>query len=194
MKNSIQLSLDKRVVTLFLSTLIAVGGVAYNVRSTAQTTASAIPTSGTCALLMTLPVPYGFDIAANISSNNVRGVYQTGYNLIGQVTFLSDKSGKFSGRIVNPTFNSSNSPFIADDGQGIIDINNFNVTISPMSSSNGFSGGYLFSFSGSIQGKPVGFTLTGVSANNGKTVMLVSTGSGQSGNPGFGPGSGLCQV
>jgi len=193
MKNLIMFNLDKRVATLFFSTLVAVGGVIYGFKSTAQTSASAIPTSGSCALLMTLPVPYGFNVAANISSNNVSGVFQTGYNVIGQVTFLSATSGKFSGRIVNPTFTSGNSPFIADEG-GVVDLNDFNLSISPMSSPNGFAGGYLFSFSGTVQGKKVGFTLTGVSANNGKTIMLVSTGSGQINNPGFGPGSGLCQV
>lgn len=193
MSHSIQLNFDKRVATLFLSTLIAVGGIAYNVRTSAQTAAPALPTSGTCALLMTLPIPYGFDVASNVSSNNVRGALQTGYNLIGQLTFLNSTSGKFSGRVVNPTFNSADSPFIAEDG-GVTDINDMNVTISPMSSSNGFSGGYLFSFSGSLLGKAVGFTLTGVSANSGKTIMLASTGSGQSNHPGLGPGSGLCQV
>ena len=139
MKNLNQLTFDKRVVSLFLITLIAVGGVAYNVKSTAQTAASSIPTSGTCALLMTLPIPYGFNVAAN-TTGGVTGVYQTGYNLIGQVTFTSATSGKFSGRIVNPTFNSANSPYIANDGVGVIDLNDFNVVISPMSNSNGFSG------------------------------------------------------
>ena len=194
MKNLNPLNFDKRVITLFLSTLVAVGGVAYNVQSKAQTTTSSIPTSGTCALLMTLPIPYGFNVAANTDSNNVRGAFQTGYNLIGQITFTSATSGKFSGRIVNPTFNSGNSPYIANDGVGTIDLNDFNVVISPMNSTNGFSGGYLFSFSGTLQGNSIGMTFTGVSANSGKTIMLVSTGSGQLSNPGVGPGSGLCQV
>jgi hypothetical protein len=193
MKNINLPNFDKRAVTLFLITLIAVGGVAYNVKSTAQTTTSSIPTSGSCALLMTMPIPYGLNVANN-TSGGVTGVYQTGYNLIGQVTFTSATSGKFSGRIVNPTFNSGNSPFIANDGVGVMDLNDWNVVISPMSNSNGFSGGYVFSFSGTSQGNNVGFTFTGVSANSGKTIMLISSGSGQLNNPGFGPGSGLCQV
>jgi hypothetical protein len=184
MKNSIQLSLDKRVVTLFLSTLIGVGGVAYNVKSTAQTTASAIPTGGTCALLLTLPVPYGVTVSS----------YQTGYNFIGQITFLSATTAKFSGRGVNPTFNKDDSPYIAADGVGILDLNDWNVTITPMTSTNGFGGGYLLNFSGSALGGQKNFSLTGVPANNGKTIMLVSTGNGTASNPGLGPGSGLCQV
>lgn len=180
------LQIDKRVVALFATTFIVIGGLAYNVKSSAQSSAPAIPSSGTCALLMTLPIPYGFNVATNDRP------FTTGYNVIGQITFLNSSTGKFSGRIVNPSFNTSNSPYITEGG--ILNLNNFDVNITALNSSSGFSGGYQFNFSGTYQTQQIGFTLTGVPANNGKTIMLVSTGSGQANNPGFGPGSGLCQV
>ncbi len=184
MTNIFKQSINNRVVSLFAATFIAVGGVAYNLKSTAQSSPTAIPSSGTCALLMTLPIPYGVNIS-------VQG-FDTGYNLIGQITFTSATTGKFSGRGVNPTFTSINSAYISEGSSK--DLKNFDVVISPFNGDSGFVGGYEFRFSGLLDGRQIALTMVGVPANNGKTIMLVSTGSGQANNPGIGPGSGLCQV
>jgi hypothetical protein len=184
MANIFKQTINNRVVSLFAATFIAVGGIAYNLKSTAQSFPTVMPSSGTCALLMTLPIPYGVNISAQ--------GYETGYNLIGQITFTSATTGKFSGRVVNPTFTSVNSAHIAAGSS--VDLRNFDLVISALNGSTDFAGGYEFRFSGLIGTTQTGLTMVGVPANNGKTIMLVSTGSGQANNPGIGPGSGLCQV
>lgn len=132
---------------------------------------------------MTLPVPYGATIGQGA---------ETGYNIIGQIEFTSSTTGKFSGRAVNPTFHSLDSPYIA--ANSFVDFNEFTVAIAPMTSSNGFQGGYLFTFSGTYESNPLEFSFTGVPANSGKTIMLVSSSVSTADSPGVGPGSGLCQV
>jgi hypothetical protein len=175
--------INRNVLTLFVATFIAVGGVVYNTMTIAQSTTSPIPSSGTCAVLMTLPVPLGVTIGQGIT---------TGYNVIGQIKFSSSTTGKFSGRVVNPTFNTQDSPYITANSH--VDLHDLSVTITAMTSNNGFEGGYLFNFSGTASGNNVGFSFVGVPANNGKTIMFTSTGEGTVNDPGLGPASGLCQV
>lgn len=147
----------------------------------------AMPTNGSCALMLTLPIPYGFDVGSNVNRNNVRGVYETGYNFIGTIQFSGSSSVKLSGLIINPTFNINDSPYIAQNSSVII--NDLPGSVQALNRSNGFDGGYKFIFSGSLSnGKVVGMVMTGVATNGGKTIMLVlSEGSGP------GPGSGVCQ-
>jgi hypothetical protein len=183
----------KSIAILFLMTFALASSVFYAARGVAQSPSSVMPASGSCAMLMSLPVPYGFDVGANTTNSGVRGVYQTGYNLIGQIVFNNSSSGIFSGRIINPTFNTANSPFIDANG-GSLDLNGLLVQITPMNSTSGFAGGYTFAFSGQHQNRPVAFDLTGVPSNGGKTILMVSSGAGTSNNPGIGPGSGICQL
>lgn len=177
----------KQILLLFIATFIGVLSIAFNVKSNAQSTSASIPSSGTCALLLTLPVPYGFNVSGN------QGSYQTGYNLVGQINFTSSTAGTFAGRIINPTFNTGNSPYIDASG-GTVDLNGFTVAITTMSSNSGFTGGYTLTFSGTAGGSPLVFDLVGVPSNSGKTIVLVSSHAGTINNPGIGPGQGVCQV
>jgi hypothetical protein len=177
----------KNLALVFLVTLALSLAVMYNKQGVAQSSPSSIPSSGSCALLMTLPVPYGFNVANN------QGKYQTGYNFIGKITFNSSSSGSFSGQGINPTFNTGNSPYIESAG-GVINMHNFSLAITPMTNSNGFEGGYIFTFSGNYNGNPLTFRLVGVPSNSGNTIVMVSEDVGTVSSPGIGPGSGVCQV
>ena len=173
----------KKLAVLFVAAFCIAFSIFSMSRSSA-TSSSSLPTSGSCAMLLTLPIPYGVSIGP--------GGYQTGYNIIGLMTFTSATSATASLRIVNPSFQSSDSPYI--DQNDIVDLQNLAVTISPMTANNGFVGGYVFTASGTLNGNPVGFQMVGVPSNNGKTIMFVSTTPGTSGSPGLGPFSGVCQV
>ena len=184
----------KQIAVLFLGVFISVYALVFNSKTNAQSTSSAsIPSSGSCALLLTLPVPYGFNVANNTRGSGEQGAYQTGYNLIGQINFTSSTAGTFSGRIINPTFNIANSPYIDSNG-GVVDLNGFTVSITPMTSNSGFSGGYTLVFTGTMGGSPLIFDLVGVPSNSGKTIVLVSSHPGTRNDPGIGPGQGVCQV
>jgi hypothetical protein len=141
-----------------------------------------MPSSGSCAFLMTLPVPYG----ATVTSFG-----ETGYNVIGKITFNSATTGSFSGRIVNPIFQTDSSPYIL--AKNIIDLENFAVAIETMTPGNGFTGGYKMTASGRINGAPVDIEWTAVPNNNGKSILMISSGAGTPNNPKLGPGSGVCQ-
>lgn len=150
----------------------------------AQTSSSltAMPSSGNCALLMTLPVPY--------LSTSTLG--QTGYNLIGVLSFINATTGIFSGSIVNPTYTSNNSPYIS--AGSTLYLNNFTVNVSTLTASNGFVGGYKLTFAGSIANMgQATFDFIGVPTNSGKTILLQSSSPGTAQNPGIGPASGVCQ-
>ena len=150
----------------------------------AQSTHTLMPTSGNCALLLTLPVPYGMDVSK--SSEDGPGTYQTGYNFIGIMSFTGGNSAKLSGKIINPTFNTKDSPYLASNSTVII--NEFLGLISPLSKFNGFEGGYLMTCTGNIKGKSKSLIMTGVPTNSGKTIVVVlSDGTSP------GPGSGVCQ-
>jgi len=157
-----------------LPLLLAIGGAAPALAS--------MPSSGSCAFLMTLPVPYG-------ASVSVMG--ETGYNIIGKFNFNSATSGTFSGRIVNPIFQTNNSPYILS--KNIIDLNNFAVTITAMTSANGFVGGYKMTAKGPVNGTTIELEFTGVPNGNGKSILMISTGAGTPNDANLGPGSGVCQ-
>ncbi len=173
-----------KLAGLFLVTFSIVFSLFWMTRSVASSSSS-LPTSGSCAFLMTSAIPYG----ANIGG----GGYQTGYNGIGLITFSSATSGTLSLRIINPTFHTNDSPFIDTNG-GIVDLNNFQMTITPMTANTGFVGGYTFTFTGTRNGTPLSFEFTGVPSNSGKTIVFVSTTTGTALNPSTGPASGVCQV
>jgi len=142
-----------------------------------------MPSSGSCALMMTLPVPYGSTVTSFGG--------ETGYNIIGKITLTSPATGSFSGRIVNPTFQTNNSPYIAS--KGIIDIEAWPLIIETMGPGSGFSGGYKLTITGRVSGAPVVLELTGVPTSNGKSLLLISSGVGTPSDPRTGPGSGVCQ-
>lgn len=141
-----------------------------------------MPSSGSCAFLMTLPVPYG----ASVTSFG-----ETGYNMIGKITIINATTGVFSGRIVNPVFQTNSSPYIL--AKNIIDIENFAVSIMEMSPGNGFTGGYKMTASGRINGAPVDIEWTAVPNTNGKSILMISSGTGTPNDPKLGPASGVCQ-
>jgi hypothetical protein len=157
-----------------LPLLLAIGGTAPAMAS--------MPSSGSCAFLMTLPVPYGASVTV---------VGETGYNIIGKFNFNSATSGTFSGRIVNPIFQTNNSPYILS--KNIIDLNNFAVTISAMTPPNGFTGGYKIIAKGPVNGATIEIEFTAVPNGNGKSILMISTGAGTPNDAKLGPGSGVCQ-
>ena len=188
---NIQIS-AKYMVLIFLFILYLFFGIKFK-ESRASTSSLSLPTSGSCQLLMTLPVPYGLSASNLASSGHNSGVYTTGYNLIGTIAFSSSTTGTFSGVIGNAGFNQINSPNIGPSEY----INNATVTITPMTSSTGFVGGYQLSILGTAVSsadssqQSAGFTINAVPANNSNTIFLQMGGAV---NSGVGPGSGVCQV
>jgi hypothetical protein len=142
---------------------------------------STIPSSGTCAYLITQPVPLG------ITTFPFTG---TGYNVMGTLTFTSASAGTMSGVFVNVTYKTSDSPSYEHS----VIFTNIPFTVSSMTTSNGFSGGYILSASGNAfkttaPNTPISASLifNVASVNSGKTLMMQFTGSGP------GAGSGVCQ-
>jgi hypothetical protein len=143
---------------------------------------NAMPSSGTCALLVTMPVPY--------LSTSALG--ETGYNLIGVLSFTSASTGIFNGSVVNPTFSTNSSPYISP--KSTIYLRNFTVNVNTLDATNGFVGGYKLMFSGTINNtNSAAFEFIGVPTNNGKTILLQASSEGSPNKSGFGPGSGVCQ-
>ena len=168
-------------VTLGAAVLATAFSYGLGIQETkANHTPSAMPSSGSCAILLTLPVPYG---------KNISSPYQTGYNLLGKLTFTSETTGVFNGSIVNASFNTTNSPYIDTSG-GRTYLNNWSVSTATLNSSTGFTGGYKMTFSGS-QGS---FELLAVPTNDSQTILLQSSATGTASDPGLGPGSGVCQL
>lgn len=150
-----------------------------NAQSTAEV--PTMPSSGSCAMLVTLPVPHG---AATLPD--------TGYNFLGRISFTSASTGKFNGSGTNPTYHTSDSPFLAAGStRYFVD---WDVTITPLTQRTGFVGGYKLVFSGLFEGVQTSFEFNGVPANGGKTIMLQAAKEGTAQNPSMGPGSGVCQV
>ena len=148
----------------------------------AKAQANSMPSSGTCALLVTMPVPY--------LSTTALG--ETGYNLIGVLSFTSASTGIFNGSVVNPTYSTNSSPYISPGST--IYVKNFSVNVTTLNATNGFVGGYKLNFSGTINNtNAASFEFIGVPTNNGKTILLQASSEGSPNNSGFGPGSGVCQ-
>jgi hypothetical protein len=158
---------------------MAIGAMALGLSGLAH---AGMPSSGSCAFLMTLPVPYGASATA---------MGETGFNFIGKITFTSATTGAFSGRVINPTYQANNSPYIL--AKNILDFENIPMTIEAMNASNGFTGGYKMVASSKLNGRSIYLEWTAVPNNNGKSILLVSSGVGTPDNPGVGPGSGVCQ-
>ncbi len=150
--------------------------------SSVHSAIAAMPSSGSCAFLMTLPVPYG----ASVTSMG-----ETGYNMIGRITFSSATTGTFSGRIINPVFQTNSSPYIL--AKNIIDLENFSMTVEAMTPGNGFSGGYKMTATGRVNNATAALEWTAVPNNNGKSILMISSGAGTASDPKLGPGSGVCQ-
>lgn len=140
-----------------------------------------MPTSGSCALMLTLPVPYGASTSLG----------ETGFNFIGNLKFTSATTGTLSGRGVNPTYQKNNSPYIL--AENIMDFENAPVTIEAMNSSTGFTGGYKITVNGRWNNRSLFMELSAMPSNNGKSLLLISSGAGTPDSPGVGPASGVCQ-
>jgi len=142
----------------------------------AQTSSSiGMPTSGSCAMLMTMPVPLGWTNLANI---------RTGFNILGRITFTGANSAIFSGAVVNPRYQSNNSPTVSPSDT--VHLNNIPVSITAMTASTGFEGGYKMTFTlNNSFGTSI--DLNAIPANNSKTILLQSSG-------GLEPASGVCQL
>ena len=139
-----------------------------------------MPTTGSCAFLITLPVPYGLV--------DVTSYAETGYNFMGIINFTSSTSGSLSGTFENAIYKTNGGPNLGPTSY----LKDAVVSISPMNENNGFIGGSKFTINGIA--KKVGFmpqqvqiTLNAVATNSGNTILLQATGSTQT------PGSGVCQ-
>ncbi len=129
--------------------------------------ATALPTSGSCQFLITLPVPLG-----------VASINQTGYNITGVLTFTSSTTATMSGYVTNANYSSAGSPTLAAP----VIFNNSAVSITSMTTATGFVGGYFLAITA-----PFAAQFTAVPANSGNTIFMQV-----SGGP-LGPGSGVCQ-
>ena len=145
-----------------------------------------MPSSGSCSFMINSPVPFGLDPRFL--------PYTTGGGGIGILTFTSSTTGTVVGAIVSPRYKSDGSPEIrAIDNEYI----NGTFTVVPMTSTNGFVGGYRMFFSvsilssdNSVRVKP--FEANVLPSNGGKTIMMLLANSSPT-DEGVGPGTGLCQ-
>jgi hypothetical protein len=142
---------------------------------------STMPSSGTCAFLITQPVPLG------ITTFPFRG---TGYNVMGTLAFTSATAGTMSGVVVNVTYTTTDGPSYEHSAI----FTNLPFSVTAMTNANGFSGGYILSASGNAYkttapntALAASFNFNMASVNSGKTLMMQLTGSGLS------AGSGVCQ-
>lgn len=143
---------------------------------------STMPTSGTCAFLVTFPVPYGL---ANVTS-----YAETGYNIMGTITFTSATTATVSAIAENAIYKTDGSPVLGPQ----VTLKNAPATIAPMTDANGFAGGSKITTD--ITGKKGSQSITAtvvwnaVATNGGKTILLqgsrLTNGSGD-------PFSGVCQ-
>ncbi len=143
---------------------------------------STMPTSGTCAFLVTFPVPYGL---ANVTSYG-----ETGYNLMGTITFTSATTATFNLVAENAIYKTNGSPVLGPS----VTVKNAPATIAPMTDANGFLGGSKITIA--ITAKKETQTMTdtviwnAVATNAGKTILLqgsrLTNGLGE-------PASGVCQ-
>ena len=124
-------------------------------------------------MLLTMPVPYGWT-----SLNNT----ETGYNVLGVLSFTSATAATFNGSIINPRYRSDNSPII--NSADTIYFRNTPVTIEAMNATTGFVGGYKLTFAYS---NSFSFNVNAIPANNSKTILMQSSG-------GIEPASGVCQL
>ena len=175
MKKTYEVRLNPKIILAFV---VAVAAFTFALRindTRAQSsTSNGMPTSGSCAMLLTMPVPYGL--------TSVDSYAETGYNVLGKLTFTSASEAIFNGSVVNPTYGTTYSPRIHEEDT--IYLRNTPVAIQAMTSVNGFEGGYklVFSVSNSIR-----FNVNAIPANNSKTILLQSSG-------GLEPASGVCQL
>jgi hypothetical protein len=66
-----------------------------------------MPSSGSCGFMINLPIPYGFNVGSNGN-----GTFTTGGGIFGTITFISTIVGTFTASVVNPIYDSSESPKI----------------------------------------------------------------------------------
>ena len=144
---------------LFVSLLLVVTNAVYAL--------PAMPSSGTCAFLITQPVPFG------ISSFPYRG---TGYNFMGTLSFNNSTSGVMNGVFVNVTYTNQDSPQYEHSAI----LKNVPFKITPMTDVNGFSGGYIIDGSGGTGYKTispnvpleVGIYANIIPVNEGKSILM----------------------
>jgi hypothetical protein len=150
----------------------------------------AMPSTGSCAFLITQPVPLG------ITNFPFKG---TGYNFLGTLNFNNASSGVLNLVVVNVTYNNQDGPQYEHSAV----INNAPFTITPMTSSNGFSGGFVLkaiqsstttAFKTTTPITPVSnieIYANVVPVNDGKSILMQLTAT--KAGSGIGPGSGVCQ-
>lgn len=137
-----------------------------------------LPTSGSCGFVITEPIPYGVTNSGTLNA--------TGYNFMGLITFNSKSSATLNGVYVNVKYSSSESPQTINS----TNLNNATVVVAPMTTSNGFIGGYKLFISGRVVDdrgpSTASLTMNAIPVNNGKTILLQFADGTQ-------PGSGVCQ-
>ena len=161
--------------------LLAVLLLSLTAASNAFAALPKFPTTGSCAFLITQPVPLGADVTA---------LGETGYNFLGVINFTNATTGTLSGYVVNPIYQTTNSPTLGNPGR----ITNASVKIAPMTINNGFVGGYTLTVLGTfIQNGiivPFSLVLNAVSVNAGNVLLLQMAGAAGTTT---GPGSGSCE-
>lgn len=163
---------------LFASLLLLVTNAGYAL--------PAMPSSGTCAFLITQPVPFG------ITSFPFKG---TGYNVMGTLSFNNSTSGIMNGVFVNVTYTNQDGPTYEHSAI----LKNVPFKITSMTDANGFSGGFILEGEGGSGYKTiapnipitVGIFANVVPVNDGKSILMQL--SARSAGSGPGPGSGVCQ-
>jgi hypothetical protein len=115
---------------------------------------------------------------------------ETGFNFLGTLTFNSATSASFSAYVVNAKYRTSGTPSV---GPPAI-VTNAPVSIAPMTSSNGFVGGYILSV------KLTNVTVKSPNPFSGTQIMNINAVPVNSGNSvllqfseGAEPGAGVCQ-
>lgn len=174
--------------------------VFVNTSSLHATEVNVMPSSGTCSFMINLPVPYGVDISTRGggTSNHPFGTYDTGGSLMGTITFTSSAGGSFTGTIVNPLYQVSESPSLRSVDN--VFFNGGTITITAMTAADGFVGGYKMVFRGTATGSDRFIGRVGeweanvLPSNNGKTLLIqLANNTLPNENYGIGPGTGVCQ-
>jgi len=117
----------------------------------------AFPTSGSCAMLVTQPVPYGANLGA-------AGTFNAGYNMLAIITFTSATAAtiEFVATRLNYTTNGVTVDPTHPSDAGVA------VTLAPVT--NGPTSGRRISFTPT--GSPAAIRANAIAVNGGSTILI----------------------
>jgi hypothetical protein len=146
----------------------------------------AMPSSGSCAFLITQPVPLGITIFP------YKG---TGYNIMGTLSFSNSTTGVMNGVFVNVTYTNQDAPTYEHSAI----LKNVPFKVTAMTDANGFPGGYILEGEGGTSYKTISpntsitvrIYVNVVPVNDGRSILMQL--SSRNAGSGIGPGSGVCQ-